>query len=551
MSGGRLATTQRRGVREGATVRAVVPRAARPRIAAATEQLDDELVAGITDVSAGAAPPIEASADFSTRPTSPRGQETRPASRWRGRYQFAAVSVDLVAAIVAVLGAFFARFGDDMGGVRLTHVIAVIVLPLAWPAGLSLNRAYEVRYLGAGAVEFERLGKAFLQLTAVTAFTAYATHSDLSRGFVLLALPATLLVSAGGRCALRTVVRRARRAGRATASVLAVGGMAEIIAFSDNLMRNDLAGLHVTAACLSSPHRVSTAEQKLLAGRDIALVGDIDTIREAVLETGVSTVAVIANHINGEQLRWISWQLEGTDTDLVLLPALTEVAGRRLSITQVGALPLLYMAEPELKGVRRAAKACFDRVAALIGLILLLPILILLGLAIRLTSSGPALFFQSRVGKNGKIFRMVKFRSMVLGAEERIEELQALNEVDGGTLFKIRCDPRVTRVGRFLRRFSLDELPQLFNVITGSMSLVGPRPPLPQEVATYSGGDVRRRLLVKPGMTGLWQISGRSDLTWEESVRLDLRYVENWSLALDAWVLVRTFAAVVSQRGAY
>ena len=551
MSGGRLATTQRRGVREGATVRAVMPLAARPRSAAATEQLDDELVAGITDVSAGAAPPVEASADFSTRPTSPRSQVTQSASRWRGRYQFAAVSVDLVAAIVAVLGAFFARFGDDMGGVRLTHVIAVIVLPLAWPAGLSLNRAYEVRYLGAGAVEFERLGKAFLQLTAVTAFTAYATHSDLSRGFVLLALPATLLVSAGGRCALRTVVRRARRAGRATASVLAVGGMAEIIAFSDNLMRNDLAGLHVTAACLSSPHRVSTAEQKLLAGRGIALVGDIDTIREAVLETGVSTVAVIANHINGEQLRWISWQLEGTDTDLVLLPALTEVAGRRLSITQVGALPLLYMAEPELKGVRRAAKGCFDRIAALIGLILLLPVLLLLGLAIRLTSSGPALFFQSRVGKNGKIFRMVKFRSMVLGAEERIEELQALNEVDGGTLFKIRCDPRVTRVGKFLRRFSLDELPQLFNVITGSMSLVGPRPPLPQEVATYSGGDVRRRLLVKPGMTGLWQISGRSDLTWEESVRLDLRYVENWSLALDAWVLVRTFAAVVSQRGAY
>ena len=551
MSGGRLATTQRRGVREGATVRAVMPLAACPRSAAATEQLDDELVAGITDVSAGAAPPVEASADFSTRPTSPRSQVTQSASRWRGRYQFAAVAVDLVAAIVAVLGAFFARFGDDMGGVRLTHVIAVIVLPLAWPAGLSLNRAYEVRYLGAGAVEFERLGKAFLQLTAVTAFTAYATHSDLSRGFVLLALPATLLVSAGGRCALRTVVRRARRAGRATASVLAVGGMAEIIAFSDNLMRNDLAGLHVTAACLSSPHRVSTAEQKLLAGRGIALVGDIDTIREAVLETGVSTVAVIANHINGEQLRWISWQLEGTDTDLVLLPALTEVAGRRLSITQVGALPLLYMAEPELKGVRRAAKGCFDRIAALIGLILLLPVLLLLGLAIRLTSSGPALFFQSRVGKNGKIFRMVKFRSMVLGAEERIEELQALNEVNGGTLFKIRCDPRVTRVGKFLRRFSLDELPQLFNVITGSMSLVGPRPPLPQEVATYGAGDVRRRLLVKPGMTGLWQISGRSDLTWEESVRLDLRYVENWSLALDAWVLVRTFAAVVSQRGAY
>jgi exopolysaccharide biosynthesis polyprenyl glycosylphosphotransferase len=526
MSGGRLAATPKRGARGERTVHTV----ASPAVRAHTTEAA-----------------VEARL---TIPASPPEQATPPASHWRGRYQLAAVAVDLAAATVAVVGAFFVRFGGDMTGIRLVHVIAFIVLPLAWPAGLGLNRAYEVRYLGAGAVEYERLGKAFLQLTAVITFTAYATHADLSRGFILLALPATLFLSAAGRYALRGVVHRARRTGRASTSVLAVGGMTEIIAFSDNLVRNEHAGLHVTAACLSSHHLVSPDEQERLARRGIALVGDIDTIREAVFETGISTVAVIANHISGEELRWISWQLEGTDTDLVLLPALTEVAGRRLSITQVGALPLLYMAEPELKGVRRAVKSCFDRTAALLGLVAFLPLLLLVAVCIRFTSRGPALFLQTRVGKNGKTFRMVKFRSMVSGAEEHIERLHALNEFDGGTLFKLRCDPRVTKVGRFLRRFSIDELPQLLNVLTGSMSLVGPRPPLPQEVATY-GGDVRRRLLVKPGMTGLWQISGRSDLTWEESVRLDLRYVENWSLTLDAFVLAKTVRAVLRADGAY
>jgi exopolysaccharide biosynthesis polyprenyl glycosylphosphotransferase len=537
MSGGRLAATRKRGAREVGAVRVIAPAAA-PAVAPAAVPADE------------AAPPRPAARQPAQPAATPAAAPPIPASHWRGRYQLAAVAVDFAAAVLAVVGAFFMRFGNEMDQVRPAHLVTLVVLPLAWLAGLGLNRAYEVRCLGAGAVEFERLGKAFLQLTAVTAFTTFATHADLSRGFILLALPATLLLSACARYALRTVVHRARRTGGATASVLAVGGMAEIGAFTDNLVRNEHAGLHVTAACLSSHRHASAEEQEMLARRGIALVGDIDTIRDAVLETGVSTVAVIANHITGEQLRWISWQLEGTDTDLVLLPALTEVAGRRLSITQVGALPFLYMAEPELKGVRRAVKGCFDRAAALLGIIALLPVLVLVGLAIRLTSRGPALFLQTRVGKNGKTFRMVKFRSMVLGAEARIETLHGLNEADGGTLFKIRCDPRVTRVGRFLRRFSIDELPQLFNVLTGSMSLVGPRPPLPQEVATY-GGDVRRRLLVKPGMTGLWQISGRSDLTWEESVRIDLRYVENWSLALDAFVLAKTVRAVLRADGAY
>jgi exopolysaccharide biosynthesis polyprenyl glycosylphosphotransferase len=474
----------------------------------------------------------------------------RNARGWRTGYQLAALLVDLGAALCAVVGAFLVRFGYAVSEVRPSRLALLAVVLIAWLAAVGLNRGYEVRILGAGTSEFERLGKAFLELTALTTFTAYATHADPSRGFVLSALPATLVLSAAGRYTLRKIVHGARRRGRAIVNVLAVGGVDEIESFSDNLARNADTGLRVRAACLVSAVTPDAADAARLESRGISLTGDCDSIRDAVIKSGISTVAVVANDIGSEKLRWISWQLEGTDADLVLLPALTEVAGRRLSIEQVGALPLLYVSRPEFTGLRRAVKAGFDRLLALIALILLAPVLILVALAIRVTSRGPALFAQTRVGKDGTTFRMIKFRSMVVDAEALTGQLETLNEVPGGTLFKIRRDPRVTRVGRFLRRFSIDEIPQLINVLTGRMSLVGPRPPLPQEVATY-GGDVRRRLLVKPGLTGLWQISGRSDLTWEESVRLDLRYVENWSLTLDALVLLRTFSAVVRGRGAY
>jgi exopolysaccharide biosynthesis polyprenyl glycosylphosphotransferase len=477
-------------------------------------------------------------------------------SRWRGAYQSAAVVTDLTAAICAMLAAFGLRFGAAVGGFEPVPLAILLLFPVAWIAVVALSRAYEVRVLGAGAIEYERLGKAFLLLTAMVTFTAYATHSDLSRGFVLLALPATLMLSVAFRYGLRKVVRHRRRAGQALIPVLAVGAPDAIAAFSDTLLRNAHNGLRVRAACVVSTESDADALVDKAATvtdldeRAIPVCGDVDSIREAVRETGVTTVAVVDNRISADRLRWISWQLEGMDTDLVVLPALTEVAGRRLSIQQVGALPLLYVAEPELHGLRRLVKSCFDRLSAALLLILFTPLLVFVGLAVRATSSGPALFFQTRVGRNGKPFRMIKFRSMVDNAEAQLASLQVYNEVEGGTLFKIKADPRITRIGQVIRRFSIDEIPQLFNVLTGSMSLVGPRPQLPAEVEQY-GGDVRRRLLVKPGMTGLWQISGRSQLTWEESVRIDLRYVENWSLSLDLLVLIKTFGAVVHPKGAY
>jgi len=241
--------------------------------------------------------------------------------------------------------------------------------------------------------------------------------------------------------------------------------------------------------------------------------------------------------------------LEGTGVELLVAPGLMEVAGPRLHVRPFIGLPLLRVQQPEFTGARRIVKAILDRTVALIGVMILSPLLLLIALCVRFTSPGTALFRQRRVGRDGEPFTVIKFRTMVEDAES--QQLSLTIEDEGaGPLFKLRKDPRVTRVGVVLRRFSLDELPQLFNVLGGSMSLVGPRPPLPTEVSTYAE-HVNRRLLVKPGLTGLWQISGRSDLTWEESVRLDLRYVENWSLSLDLLILWKTVFAVVRFRGAY
>jgi exopolysaccharide biosynthesis polyprenyl glycosylphosphotransferase len=209
----------------------------------------------------------------------------------------------------------------------------------------------------------------------------------------------------------------------------------------------------------------------------------------------------------------------------------------------------MHMERPELRGIRRISKALFDRSAAVAGLVLLAPLLLVIAVAVRATSNGPAIYRQERVGRDGRVFRMLKFRSMVAGADAMLEELQGEND-GNGVLYKKKADARVTAVGRILRRYSLDELPQLFNVLGGSMSLVGPRPPLPREVEQY-GRDMHRRFLVKPGLTGLWQVSGRSDLSWDDSVRIDVRYVENWSLTFDFMILWKTVGAVLRGSGAY
>jgi exopolysaccharide biosynthesis polyprenyl glycosylphosphotransferase len=285
---------------------------------------------------------------------------------------------------------------------------------------------------------------------------------------------------------------------------------------------------------------------------EVPVLGSLDEIAEVVRTSGADTVAVTATASFGPSaVRKLSWDLENTDAELILAPALTNIAGPRIHTQPVAGLPLIHVARPTYRGANRILKKSFDVVGSLLLLILFSPVLIVVAIAIKFTSPGPALFRQDRVGINGKSFRMMKFRSMEVDAEERLAKLRGERQDAGNdVLFKMRNDPRVTKIGRFIRRYSIDELPQLFNVVIGDMSLVGPRPPLKSEVDLY-GDEVRRRLLVKPGMTGLWQVSGRSDLSWDDAVRLDVYYVENWSITGDIVIMWKTTKVVVSCAGAY
>jgi len=279
---------------------------------------------------------------------------------------------------------------------------------------------------------------------------------------------------------------------------------------------------------------------------------EVGHVAHAVAKAQADTVIVLpCPELDASAVRRLAWKLEGDDIDLILASALLEIAGDRTTIRPVDGLPLLHVEHPRLKGMRRMVKGAFDRSAALAGLVALAPLAIVIGILVKCTDggTGPLIFRQVRVGRGGEHFTMYKFRTMYADAEERLSHLWHLNENDG-VLFKMRSDPRITPIGRWLRRYSLDEIPQLLNVVKGDMSLVGPRPPLPREVAEYAF-DVRRRLVVKPGVTGLWQVSGRSDLSWEDAIKLDLRYVENWSLPMDLMILARTVFAVFKSSGAY
>lgn len=495
-------------------------------------------------------PPVIAGwADASATEPAPGDSGIQRRSRWLRKYQRGLVVTDLVAVWTAIAIAYLLRFGASASAPM--NVLVAAVLPLGWIALIAFNHGYGARLIGVGATEFQRIFRAFLHMTALIAFTSFVTHAELARGFVLLALPLALCLNLMARYAARKWLHAQRARGRAMKSVLLVGDAEAISKFTEVLRRDDYAGLRVVGACVPSEAVADTRTIDALGEADVALLGDVDSIVSAVRLSGADTVAVVSSGAIGpEKLRWVSWQLEGSSTDLMVSPGLTEVAGPRLHIVPVAGLPLLHVEEPKFTGFRRVLKGAFDRSMAAVALLLLAPVFLALALAVRLTSSGPALFRQVRVGRAGSTFVMLKFRSMYADAEERLASLREQSDHGDGVLFKMKEDPRITRVGKFLRKYSLDELPQLINVLLGTMSLVGPRPPLPLEVARYED-HVHRRLLVKPGLTGLWQVSGRSDLSWDESVQLDLRYVENWSLGEDLFILWKTVRAVAAGSGAY
>ena len=461
-------------------------------------------------------------------------------SNWSRNYLREAVAVDLSCAVAGVLTAALVRFGN---GVTRTYLALSIALPLLWVAALWMAGAYDARFIGTGSDEFRKVLNAGVSLTAAVAVFSYAVDLRLSRGYVVIALPSITLLDVVARAVLRKRLHRLRASGRCMHGVVAVGHEPVVADLVTELKREKYHGLAVVGACVTQP---GGAEE--VAG--VPVYGGLDDITAAVKAFEADTVAITAcPEVDGIRLRSLAWDLEKTGTDLCVSPALLDVAGPRTTIRSTAGLTLLHVDHPQLQGLRLVVKDLFDRCAAAAAVVMLAPLMAVLAVTIRLSDHGPAFFTQVRVGKGGREFRIYKFRTMVVDAEQRKVALMARNEHDG-VLFKLRNDPRITAVGAHLRRWSIDELPQLFNVFLGDMSLVGPRPALPDEAAKYAV-HVHRRLAVKPGITGLWQVSGRSDLSWDESVRLDLRYVENWSFALDLQILWKTVAALLQRSGAY
>jgi exopolysaccharide biosynthesis polyprenyl glycosylphosphotransferase len=481
----------------------------------------------------------------------PPAEERRHAQtqNWAGSYRRRAVAVDFVSMLLAGLVAFVVRFPSTPNHLTAPYVALTATLPVLWVLILMLCRAYEPRFIGVGSEEFHRVLRAGFIITATVAIAAYATKTEVARGYVVMALPLATVLNVMTRYRLRKWLHRRRWEGDCMRRVVAVGHRAALVDLIRLLREKRYHGMDIVGVCL--PTVLASGEDAITEVEGVPVLGDFGQAAQVVERIGADSVAVLAcPEMDGTALRRLAWQIERDDVELVVAPALMDAAGPRISIRPVAGLPLLHVEHPELDGGRKVFKSLFDRIGALLGLVFLSPLLLAVAVAIRFTSPGPVLFRQVRVGRDGREFTVLKFRTMVVDAEQRKSDLLELNEAGDGVLFKIKEDPRVTRVGRWLRRYSLDELPQLINVFRGEMSLVGPRPPLPEEVAQY-GYDVRRRLVVKPGLTGLWQVSGRSDLTWEESVRLDLRYVDNWSLALDLQIMWKTWSAVFRGSGAY
>ncbi|MFJ5807568.1 sugar transferase [Streptomyces sp. NBC_01426] len=473
------------------------------------------------------------------------GVISRPAIDWAQRYRHTVIISDTVATafVVVAIGGFFGV--RDAANWHEKWRILAFGTELLVLGALAVTRSWAPAVLGQGAEEFRRLGRSLFTAAVVLALGGIALTSHNIKLWIFVAIPAIALVTMTERYLLRLWLHKQRKEGRCLRPVLAAGSPATVRDLIARTRKFPHLGWRVEAVC--------TPDGLWLDGDHldgVPVVGRLTDVAGHVHRDGYRVVAVTPDpHWSPDRLQRLAWNLEGSDAEMVVAPVLMEVAGPRLHVDAVLGIPLLRVSMPIFTGARRAVKEVVDRLGALVLLMLFTPLMALVALLVLTDSRGGVFYRQRRVGKDGREFTMVKFRTMVSGADRARAALAELNE-GAGLLFKLRRDPRVTRVGSMLRRYSIDELPQLLNVLTGSMSLVGPRPPLPEESAAY-GPDIRRRLLVKPGLTGLWQISGRSDLPWEEAVRLDLRYVEDWSLALDTVILWKTLRAVVQGQGAY
>ncbi len=484
---------------------------------------------------------------------SPTRTATAPAlpaaRRWSKRYARRLVVTDVLAVALSALACHLLFLGvkplpiptHSAQVLRITYPQFTLLLAAVWFALLAVLDSRDEREIGNGSTEYRRVLRAGFGAFAATIVAAFFLGLDLSRGYVLAVFPVGTAALLASRWLWRRWLARRRVTGAFSHRVVLIGSTETVLQTARDLAREPGHGYHVVGVALTDGPLGGS-----LGG--LPIVGAVDDVPRVLRSVGADTVlATSSDHLPPERIRDLAWQLEPRKHELVLAPALTDVGGSRIHLRPAAGLPLIHVETPHYRGAGRFAKRAFDLAVASVLLVILAPMFAVIAVLVARDSPGGVFYRQERIGRNGEPFSILKFRSMCSDADARRAELTA--GMDKG-LFKLVDDPRITRIGKVLRRYSLDELPQLVNVLRGEMSLVGPRPALPSEVSEYDRRELRR-LAVTPGLSGLWQVSGRSNLGWADGIRLDLYYVENWSMTQDLQILWRTAKAVLTSDGAY
>lgn len=461
------------------------------------------------------------------------------AAKWRQGYiRKLAVSDFLILLSIGALGMASVPF--EMTAAQFFIVAAMLI----WALLLILGRTRATQQIGVGASEYKRVVDSTALVAGLMAFVAVLFDINGVRELILIGFPAGMGLLVLERWIWRRWLWKQAAFGYALSQVVVVGQEQDIEYVVRQLRRKAGPAYKIAGLLIDGP------QDNVLGIDAVPTFSGLENLEAAVRNVEADSV-IVAGPLRGggNALKDLSWRLEETKTNVIVVSSLTNVAGPRISMRPVEGLPLMHVEMPSFTGGHHVIKRILDIVLSSVALLGLAPVFLSIALAIKFSSEGPVLFSQQRVGRRGKSFRIYKFRSMVVDAEQQLGKLREQNE-GSGPLFKLKVDPRVTKVGAWLRKYSLDELPQIYNVLRGDMSLVGPRPPLPCEVECYEG-YTERRLFINPGLTGLWQINGRSDLDWEESVRLDLYYVENWSLTGDLMIMWRTLKVMLRPAGAY
>lgn len=508
---------------------------------------------GRSSATVGSVSPTAAA--FSSPESPTIDEHTSHHARWHGKFVHHLFLTDLAVLLAAALIGAAIRFGVESdvrtaGPISVTYWTFGAVLALGWFVALQAYRTRDLRILGDGVEEYRRLIRASVTYFGLVAIVSLVLKFDSSRGYLAITFPLGLAGLLAGRKLWRTWLHKQRDHGALITNALVIGGIRSAEDITRHLRNNPRSGVRVTGVWV--PDRASSLNEWLPVPD--AFVPVLGTERDLSQALGVAEAELVivtdSEHLGHAGLKELTWELEGRDVDLLVSPNVVDVSGSRIQLSAVGKLPFLSVQKPTYGDAATWPKKVFDRAGAAGLIVVLSPILLAAAAAVKLTSRGPVFYRQERIGRDGEPFGMIKFRSMHPDADKKLADLLADQGKAVGPLAKLTDDPRITPIGRFLRRYSIDELPQLFNVLFGTMSLVGPRPQRQFEVDLYDH-VAHRRLRVLPGMTGLWQVSGRSDLSWEDAIQLDTYYVENWSMVADATILWRTIRAVLSSHGAH